>query len=61
MMQKGPNMTNFRRTMIVQAEEECNAEKGIQSWNAGQPLEKAEGNPFFFFSERASQSPGRRG
>jgi hypothetical protein len=46
MMQKGPNVTNFRWT-IVQTEEECNAENGIQSWNAGQPLVKAERNPLF--------------
>lgn len=45
-------MTNFRRTMIVQAEEECNAEKGIPSWNAGQSLGKANGTPFFLTNGR---------
>jgi hypothetical protein len=37
MMQKGPNMTNFQRTMMVHAEEECNAER---EFNHGTPVSR---------------------
>lgn len=38
-MQKGPSLTNFQRTMMVHAEEECNAEREL---NHGTPVSRWE-------------------